>query len=169
MGHRSNGLFFDLATSTALAVAFSKGCLSGAQLGYCRTKRRNLALHYIGLSSPPAAMLPCHLGPSFSTPAGPSSILIALSRSGRWRRAPCDGLVKSFGAPAKDSTYPSGHSSAGSTTTACPSRCIGVKCTRGIAAERVASQEVSQPSLANPCARSHVCYNYTILVLQEEP
>ena len=36
---------------------------------------------------------------------------------------PCGGLVKSSGTPAKDSTYPSGHSSAGSTTTALPSRC----------------------------------------------
>src|SRR5256885_8819934 len=36
--------------------------------------------------------------------------------------SPCGGLVKSSGAPAKESTYPSGHSSAGSRTMASPSR-----------------------------------------------
>src|SRR6266581_2444704 len=43
----------------------------------------------------------------------------SFSRSSAW---PCGGLVKSSGAPAKESTYPSGHSSAGSRMTAPPSR-----------------------------------------------
>jgi hypothetical protein len=44
-------------------------------------------------------------------------------RSGLFSTLPCGGLVKSSGIPAKDSTYPAGHSLAVSTMTAYPSRC----------------------------------------------